>query len=359
MLFTKYKITEKQEKEMRKLIRRVYKFLNGKINPRYKSYKLVIHNEMRVGIGGESKKIYAATADAGCVDIYLNDIVEFFGLTRSKLCSEYMYKGYIICLVAHELSHIDQYMPIFMTDLERLCIEVGNELNTLSYIEKYRSELENEFGPFSTTEYQARSAYLNDENTEIFHVVLDAVKKNTEIFDILSYKKINSPITKLWYQLSGLSLMDIYSYISDHEKLERIGVIVRDLIINDSEQVLMININDMRQPETYQTYQKADFALEWITDSVYNGLTWEVDVYIPDEQPDLLVIGLTSVAAMKKATAIETYEANVKYWDSVCPTDHSDEFMNTYQAEKYVEDKNKLYQTLLDNLKKEKEKEIV
>ena len=338
---------------MRKLIRRVYKFLNGKINPRYKSYKLVIHNEMRVGIGGERKTFYAGTADAGCVDIYLNDIVEFFGLTRSKMCSEYIYKGYIICLVAHELSHVDQYMPIFMTDLERLCIEVGNEFNTLSYIEKYRSELENEFGPFSTVEYQARSAYLNDENTEIFHAVLDAVKKNTEIFDILSYKKINSPITKLWYQLSGLSLIDTYSYMSAHENLGRIAVVVRDLIINDSEQVLMINKDDMAQPETYQTYQKADFALEWITESIYNGLSWDVDVYIPDEQPDLLIIALNSVGAMKKASAIETYEADVKYWDSICPTDHPDEFMNTYQANKLVEQKSKLFQTLLDNLKKE------
>ena len=355
---SKYKLTEKDEKQIKKLIKKAYKFLNGKINPRYKSHKLVIHNELRVRMVDEDETFYAATADAGRVDVYLNDIVEFFGSYRSAVASNYMYTGYIICLVAHELSHVDQYMPIFMTTEERLAIEVSNELNTLSYIDKYRQELENEFGEFSTVEYQNRSQYLSPEYLSIYKKLLEAVKEDNELYDVFSYKKINSPITILWRQLAGLTMMDMYTFLHDHPDIDRVAVIIRDMIINDCESVLMLYTEDLRNPETYQTYQKADFALSWLTNTIVQGLHWDADVYIPEDDPKTFVISLNSTKAMKNASAIETFEAESRYWDNVCAIDENGNadknFMEKYHLNTFIESKEKMYKDLLDNLDKKK-----
>jgi hypothetical protein len=186
-------------KKWKKFIKKIYKYGNGKINPKYKCRKLIIHEEVVPRLlDDDSPSFIGACLSGDEIHVYLSDI-----MNELKLCEnvditikENKFKAFLAGIIFHELSHCDQHMPLFPTDDERRIIEYQNELNTYYFVKRYRDEIFEKFDGIDIRFYFDISQYMEELNGK------------TDL-TIPAYKKIANPIEKMYNVISHYTLMDV------------------------------------------------------------------------------------------------------------------------------------------------------
>jgi hypothetical protein len=160
--------------------------MNGKINPTIKSKRLVFSMERDVDLG--INNIIAGSSITGAVYVNIDCLKE----ANSNLLrngepglSEPQALGYLVCVIAHELSHCEQNISLFCTEKgsdtepkkifgklsnirkgKRIDIdiptkiEIANELNTIKWLTDHKAEIEREFKGIDISYYIDSSVYL-------------------------------------------------------------------------------------------------------------------------------------------------------------------------------------------------------
>ena len=140
------------ESKLVKLVEDAYEYFNGKINPVNKAQKLLIvktewdeTTARDIGFAG-----YGTVAiDIGLFmcPVYVNGIINNLKITSRKKI-ESLLQSDVICVVAHELSHMDQNIISYtslvngMLSRDCECMEVANESNTINYIAANKDSVE-------------------------------------------------------------------------------------------------------------------------------------------------------------------------------------------------------------------------
>ena len=140
------------ESKLVKLVEDVYEYFNGKINPTNNSQKLLIVKTewdettcRDIGFAG-----YGTVAiDIGLfmTPVYVNGIINNLKITSEKRI-ESLIQSDVICVVAHELSHMNQDIigytrlenDLLVRDVE--CMEVANECNTINFVAANKASIE-------------------------------------------------------------------------------------------------------------------------------------------------------------------------------------------------------------------------
>ena len=281
-------------KYWKKFSKKVFEYLNGKINPYYLATKITVNDYefpivgKREGVDESNLKNASMIVDR--IIIFTPDIINFLekfddiNPERNHYGADVLpvVRGWIVSIIAHELSHVDQKLPWFvrcasgkLADDVRTKFEYDNEMNSELFIDKYRKLLINEFGFFDTTSIRNLVSYK-----QMAKDLPDSLNFNT-------YMKIRSPVDKFWDELSSLCLFDMESFIKGCG-IEQIEMIVSNPFISNY-QVCRIYTEDLYEPETSWSRNNAVDGLRFMSTAIYNvdGLTQSHDISIYHEKDDL------------------------------------------------------------------------
>lgn len=241
-------------KRIKKFAFKAYDFLNGKINPVYPARKLIFYKKPSVEYLNEEKTDVSIFGQCVYDHIALNP----YGMKDWLLhnipngADEIDLRTLIICITAHELSHLDQKYKLWDRDgfeskypfKNTIEAEVANEINTVIFLENYYNLISANLGKFDIDLYKDITAYnpskidhptfygkiadIRDRTLEILSIVsglnfIDLIK--SDYFNGIDYIKINifkdkgkndsvSFPTDYLYSTMNQYLMDEIKYIN-------------------------------------------------------------------------------------------------------------------------------------------------
>lgn len=185
-------------KRIKKFAFKAYDFLNGKINPFYPSRKMIFYKkpnvvylneeETDVSVFGQSVYDHIAINPYGIKDWLIRNIPN--GSDEIDL------RTLIICIIAHELSHLDQKYKLwdkagmeskypYKNSIEA---EVANEINTIIFLENYYNLVSANLGKFDIDLYKDITAYKPDkiQSPAFYGKIADIRDRTLEILSIVS-----------------------------------------------------------------------------------------------------------------------------------------------------------------------------
>lgn len=168
------------------IARHAFEFMNGRINPtiRARGIKFSLERDIDIGIN----QIVSGSSVTGIVYVNIDCLKEVNNaLIRkgSKGLSESKALGFVVGVIAHELSHCEQNISMFMslendkTQVHKMFdefndvesgkkneidiptrIEIANELHTIEWLDAHFDEIKKEFPGIDLSYYKLTSSYL-------------------------------------------------------------------------------------------------------------------------------------------------------------------------------------------------------
>ena len=280
----------------RKYCKEVYNYFNGKINPYYPCRKLTV-NDYEIPEFMKGGTVTDACVIIDRIVIFAPEIIESLVHTMQKNTDMLaVIRGWIISTIAHELSHMDQYMPWVlsigsMPEDIRMKYEFDNEMNAERFIDKYKQDIVNNLGYFDTHAFRRLNSYLDyhENNTEW------RIKEDT-------YRKISSPVEKFWNVMSSELLFDFKRMIKEY-MIDEMEIVVynpyADILGKFHEYTTCkVRVCDLYEPETSWSRNNAVDVMRFLSDNVYadtiGGYRKEISV-IPYDDDNLTNISICIV----------------------------------------------------------------
>ena len=266
--------------------KKVFEFLNGKINPYIKARKIKFI-ERDVDFMDDDEYIdyeVNAVEHFGEIILFVDDTREILiNLLPEGVNIERSFKGFLIGIIAHELSHVDQYIPwyAYMTNskednLRFNAYEYANEMNTLAFINQFHQMIVFALGPFSLPLYESGSKYLLDKDAE-------AYMKNHDI----TYKKLTDYPHAFWNRLSEFLHFDTYHFWVDTQ-FHRIDISIDNPYKHYIKET-QIDTSFVTDPTTHMAKKTLKELNQLLATEFYNGESWVLKIYWLDDEGILYV----------------------------------------------------------------------
>ena len=159
---------------VKKFCKKVFEVMNGRINPIFPARKMKLIKSPNVSIIDQNDRhtVTMAYQSGDSVFFAYEEIYYFLKRNINSFGNnEPSIKGFILCLISHELGHMDQQFS--STGYEdypargSMESEVANDNFILNYIERYYDVIKDKIGAFNNDLYIETSAYLSEPNVDI------------------------------------------------------------------------------------------------------------------------------------------------------------------------------------------------
>jgi hypothetical protein len=271
-------------------IKKCYKFLNGKINPYYPARRLLLVNR-DIDFAGDkdSKFVINGEASLDTVKIFPDRISGFLDKYRFNELDVGFARGYLIGIVAHELSHLDQYIPWYAFAIEdgemvaedlALHYEMMNDLNTIRFMTKYMNDISYELGNYSAEFYEQLSNYLTDADGNR----IQPLPKYAHI----PYRKITSRVERFWNTMGTVCLCDLEKLCDDYD-IESICLMVKNSFSGD-DLVFTIYTDKLKEPESNIAIQTEEDLSHCLSKYLYIGCCWDAKMILDENKNAISII---------------------------------------------------------------------
>ena len=207
-------------------LKKVYDSLNGSINPVAPAVRLALTEPnpsaaKRITIAGTQCMLY--------VEIRLDSVFEKFNFVH---LSDAQIKGGLLFILAHELSHCNQKIIPNRHEDEEYCmfIEYTNNINTINYLEKYDSVLQQYLGPYIIPDIVKQAYYEQREyfkGKEMQYIPISSIKE--KVLDGVSIL-LGEDVYETKYPLANDIYVDVFVCGSIYE---RFNVIMNKELVLD------------------------------------------------------------------------------------------------------------------------------
>lgn len=198
-------------KKIKKFLSKAFYLINGKINYVYPARKIVFSEKPSVNFMNKDKNPNVILGQNTLDYVIFNPYEMKEWIEINYEVSELQFKGLLLGILTHELSHMDQR---FRTTYDKsdMCYpikgslesEIANDKNTLRFIEKNYDIISSELGIFDMSTYVDVSVY-NIKKANEAGIVVDG--------SLIRYEKINNVRDRLIEALSSILNLDIYRMI--------------------------------------------------------------------------------------------------------------------------------------------------
>ena len=277
-VFKNTKLEDVKIKDIKKFVKKVYNATNGKINPIYPSRYLEFYKKPSIEFMNETRNI--SNIMGQCV--YDHIAINQYELKRwldenMPVIDIYEFKGLIIGVVLHELSHMDQRYNLFdqyknYPNKNTIESEVANDFNVQRYIDKYETYLRDKLGSFDP-EFYSTVTYDKSEckNPVKYGKINDVRERTMEILSIVS--GLN------FFEMIKSESLDDISYLKI--LIGRNKKITDLLIVTPMDTLLTVSDKKI--------IHEAKEINEFLVDNVLNGTKADVFLYLEKTERNLLV----------------------------------------------------------------------
>jgi hypothetical protein len=154
------------------------------------------------------------------------------------------------------------------------------------------------FGPFTTDLYESISAYQR-------------AKENLGPDAVIEYRKIDSPLEKMWNELSSIALLDARTLLKNHTHEVKSFVLFAKNDFANCDSSINLPIEHLFPPETDMGYDIACFVLNWMSDNIPVGYAYDCDLYIPENEKFENCLVLSLEACGGKPDKIDNHPTNM------------------------------------------------
>lgn len=255
-------------KDVKKFMKKAYKFLNGKINPviRCESLNFIESHGARFIYDKDEDVHYTiGVAHLNKITInldYIMDVIDQVFPHKGYVVDSI--NGYLLMIIAHELSHLDQ-VEDNKTDLQsRINHEWSNERHARNYIKAMEQEICHELGD------------LNFETSNLINSYSDYEEKATDD----TYYSIKS-IYERFEDILELFHLDIKKIIQDG-KYELITFFV-DNSVRKMKSAFDLPLNYIYYGHTDESYDIIHNFLKYIANDVFIFYKWDITIHIEND----------------------------------------------------------------------------
>ena len=275
-------------------LKKCFKYLNGKINPYFKARKLILEDREIIGPISENDLKYDTYAVMN-IDVVKVNIPALYNTFSDIFVKSsdltLVWRGYCITVIAHELSHADQYIPWYFSSSAMIAevknaYEYANEMNMRKFIEQFEDDIRHELGEFNTTIPYANNAY-----SKIF-------EKNGNNGIVIPYTKFYSNIQHMWNVLNMFTLVDLYKFVSDYD-IRKVAIGFNDRFKDlskrrDTVSVMYFYPLELDDPETFHSINTSVDVLQYLSVNLYGKYGecryWEITITVDEDDKHLMKI---------------------------------------------------------------------
>ena len=207
---------EVKTKRIKKFLTKAFNLLNGKINPIYPARKIVFKPKSSIRYLNSDN--IATTLAQNTLDYVLMDphgLKEW--ILNNNNVTEIQFRGLLLCILAHELSHMDQRYRTILTNRDNsypekgsIESEIANDRNTIDFLTSNYKEISHKLGNFDIQLYKLVTVYTEQK----------AKESGIEVDNcFVKYGKINSVRDRLLEILSVVTNLNFYKLLDSEELL--------------------------------------------------------------------------------------------------------------------------------------------
>lgn len=239
-------IDELSVKRVKKFCKKVFNVMDGRINPIFpaRKIKFIRSADVELEIVPEKDQSTFAYQCGDCIFVAHEEIYKFLRRNIDDIGNtEVFIKGFILCLISHELGHMDQqFLSKGYEDYPRrgsIESEIANEYFILDYIDTYYHIIRDYIGTFSIKLYIETSVYLDNNDVDKEKCIYGKISSVREI------------AIKLLISVLQIDLLGITSDVK-YKKIKLLKIIsmknnrkYENIMVFDINNIFFENLNDM------------------------------------------------------------------------------------------------------------------